>query len=440
MRSRAITVTLITAIVSILVLGLPLGIIASNMVANKNDSYNYDNAVNLTSQVDSLMSRQLPVTEEVFNKVQHEAKRKFTFAQILLPGGKVLRYGEDNSRLTYFSESVASTNGALITVKTLDYDSNSEIFLVWVLVVLGGVIVVVVGLVITLRFSDVLSSHMTYLAAQSEQISSGGVSLIPNKTGIEEIDLVQEELSRTSEKFARRLAVERQFASNASHQLRTPLTALLMRIEEIEMISENPEVKREAQYCIEQIDRLTNVVQDLLKSSRNMQNTNQEAVYLFEIFDQQHKEWDMAFRKEKRDLIVIDETKTAVLATPGYISQVIATLIENSLKYGAGTTTVTAFMSGEKGIVIEVTDEGQGISEDIAPYIFDKHFSGHNSTGLGLSIAKDLVKADFGKIELKQNIPPVFRITLTAISAKNIAGAKTENSLIVSVGRRQRNF
>ncbi|MCW1043422.1 hypothetical protein OJ597_13685, partial [Streptococcus anginosus] len=76
---------------------------------------------------------------------------------------------------------------------------------------------------------------------------------------IEEIDLVQEELVRTGERMAGRLAAERQFAANASHQLRTPLTALSMRLEEIELITDDPEIQSEVRVCLEQVERLTQV-------------------------------------------------------------------------------------------------------------------------------------------------------------------------------------
>src|SRR5690625_533820 len=67
-----------------------------------------------------------------------------------------------------------------------------------------------------------LAAPLIYLAASAEQIGSGQVRPQLRKSGIEEIDLVAAELTRTGERLAARLAAERQFAADASHQLRTP--------------------------------------------------------------------------------------------------------------------------------------------------------------------------------------------------------------------------
>src|SRR5690606_41660068 len=64
------------------------------------------------------------------------------------------------------------------------------------------------------------------LAASAEQLGSGQVRLKVERSGVEEIDMVADELVRSADRMAARLATERQFASDASHQLRTPLTAL----------------------------------------------------------------------------------------------------------------------------------------------------------------------------------------------------------------------
>ena len=259
-------------------------------------------------------------------------------------------------------------------------------------------------------------------------------------SGIEEIDLVQEELVRTGERMAGRLAAERQFAADASHQLRTPLTALSMRLEEIELISTEEEVQEEARTCLEQVERLTGVVADLLDA--NARSAGQtEAIHILEAFNTQREEWEEAFEKAGRQLAFTDEAALTVLADGPKLSQVLATLIENSLRYGNGATRVVARKSANsRGVVIEVCDEGEGVADDLAPDIFEKGVSGHGSTGIGLALARDLAGAMGGRLELTSNHPPVFTLSLAAIPASFDPDHVMPQGPVVSMGRRSRRF
>ena len=134
-----------------------------------------------------------------------------------------------------------------------------------------------------------------------------------------------------------------------------------------------------------------------------------------------------------------DAARLAVLATPGALAQVLATLLENALKYGAGTTkVVTRPASAGHGVFIDVSDEGPGVDDDLAPDIFTKHVSGGSGTGLGLALAKDLVTADGGRLELSQRRPPVFTIFLNAVPKSLDPDVVLPPGALISVGRRRR--
>ena len=241
---------------------------------------------------------------------------------------------------------------------------------------------------------------------------------------------------RTADRMAGRIAAERQFAADASHQLRTPLTALSMRLEEIEYISEQEEVRQEAASCLEQVERLTGVVADLLRSSRAVEAST-EAVSLSRLFEQQADEWERSFAKADRRLVFEDDAGVAVLATPGALAQIVATLIENSLKYGGGTTKVAARKVG-KGVVIDISDEGEGIRKDLVDAIFNKGVSTGGSTGIGLPLARSLAEGAGGRLELAQAAPPIFRLTLNAVPKSINPQEILPAGAIVSVGARRR--
>ena len=293
--------------------------------------------------------------------------------------------------------------------------------------------------VVAARVSRRISAPLIYLAAEAEQLGSGQVRPRLRSSGIEEIDLVQAELVRSAERVAGRIAAERQFASDASHQLRTPLTSLSLRLEEIELFAGEEEVRTEAHACLEQVERLTGVVEDLLKVSRRSGGGTTEALHLKDTFAQQREEWEPAFEQAGRTITFSDQISHPVLATPGSLAQVLATVVENSLRYGAGATTVSVRgANGGHAVFIDIADEGEGVAEDIAPYVFERHVSGYGSTGVGLALAKDLVEADGGRIELSQRSPAVFSILLNAVPKSLDPNNVLPQGALVSVGRRRR--
>lgn len=321
-----------------------------------------------------------------------------------------------------------------------DSEDHLRVIMIVVLTTVGlAAVALVAAYIVAARASRRISAPLIYLAAEAEQLGSGQVRPRLRSSGIEEIDLVQAELVRSAERVAGRIAAERQFASDASHQLRTPLTSLSLRLEEIELLSTQEEVREEAHACIEQVDRLAGVVEDLLRISRRTGGGTTEALHLADLFDQQREEWEPAFHEAGREITFTDEVGMPVLATPGSLAQVLATVIENSLRYGDGTTSVNVrSANGGHGVFIDVADEGEGVAEDIAPNVFERNVSGHGSTGVGLALAKDLVEADGGRIELSQRKPAIFSILLNAVPKSLDPNNVLPRGALVSVGRRRR--
>ncbi len=161
-----------------------------------------------------------------------------------------------------------------------------------------------------------------------------------------------------------------------------------------------------------QAERLAAVVDSLLaEHGRSGRTSSGVLVDIDGVLGQQAVEWEPAFRRAKRTLVRDGSTGLKAFTTPGGLAQVVATLIDNALVHGAGTVTVhTRQASGH--IVLEVHDEGPGVPDELVPHIFERSFSGAQRTGLGLALARDLVSADGGRLELAQPRPPIFAIFL----------------------------
>lgn len=432
MRRRALAMTASAVTVAVLLLGIP-GILLGIRFYWQSASVDLrTDAARLVAAVDRRIDSGQGLPKELIDE-SIRAGQVTKFVDVTY-GGTHLRLGQrPDDPITF---SLEGSTGAVVTVEGSRQEVTNDILVFVGLSLLAVLVSFSVAVMVARWQSRRISAPLIYLAAAAEQIGAGQASPRMRTSGIEEIDLVFEELVRTAERTAGRIAAERQFAADASHQLRTPLTALSMRLEEIEYLSDQEEVREEAASCLEQVERLTGVVSDLLAASRAA-GAASEAVSLNKVFDQQRDEWRKVYAKAGRALVFHDEAGLAVLCAPGPLSQIVATLIENSLKYGAGTTSVTSRKVG-KGVVIEVADEGNGVADELREAIFTKGVSTGGSTGIGLPLARDLAESAGGRLELVQAQPAVFRVVLNAVP-KTINPEKIlPAGSIISMGSRRR--
>ena len=278
--------------------------------------------------------------------------------------------------------------------------------LILVLMLLG----LAVGWFVAQRRSRLLGDPLTELAVRAERLGAGESRFMPLNSGIGELDRISDVLSRSAHQVTRNLAAERDFAADASHPLRTPLTALLMRLDEIASTDDLSVVQEEAQVAIDQVERLSKVVDDLMGRTR-VNDPTRPSVSLDAVLASLQREWQPAFASSKRSMRVHGERGLRVRATPVALAQILSTLVENALAHGRGTVDLAARRAGPS-VVIELGDEGAGVAPAIAPHIFERSVSSSGS-GLGLTLARDLAEANGGRLELVSTQPAVFAVFLS---------------------------
>ncbi|MFW5469369.1 sensor histidine kinase [Knoellia sp. CPCC 206435] len=278
----------------------------------------------------------------------------------------------------------------------------------------GILLLVLLGLAagwfVAQRRSRLLGDPLTELAVRAERLGAGESRFMPLNSGIGELDRISDVLSRSAHQVTRNLAAERDFAADASHQLRTPLTALLMRLDEIASTDDLEVVQEEAQVAIDQVERLSKVVDDLMGRTR-VSDPTRPSVSLDAVLASLQREWQPAFASSKRSMRIHGERGLRVRATPMALSQILSTLVENALAHGRGTVDIAARRAGPS-VVIELGDEGAGVAPAIAPHIFERSVSSSGS-GLGLTLARDLAEDNGGRLELVSTQPAVFAVFLS---------------------------
>ena len=279
---------------------------------------------------------------------------------------------------------------------------------------LGALVIVSIGLVLAclsiamaLRTSRRLTSPITDLAAHADRLASGDLRPAGHRYGVPELDQLADAMDASVLRVAALLAEERSMTIDASHQLKTPLTALSLRLEELADWPDDPAVRAEAAAALEQVERLAGVVDGLLLDRRSPPTTR-ELVPLTSVVDQQLSEWRPAYDAVARELVASVDVGEPVTVDPGPVGQVIASLIENSLLHGDGRTTIEA-RAPHGTTWVEVFDQGPGVSDDIAAHVFDRDVSGAGGTGLGLAAAQDAAVSVGGRIALVRRRPAHFR-------------------------------
>jgi signal transduction histidine kinase len=280
----------------------------------------------------------------------------------------------------------------------------------------AGVLVVALGL--ALAQTRRLTRPMQNLARAADRIGSGDTRPVGRRYGIAELDRIADGLDSAVQRVTDFISADQDFAVDASHQLRTPLTALSMRLEEMIEAAEDPvAVREEGAAALAQTDRLTQVVSQLLGRARRSSSGAPTLANINDIVAQQVIEWEPAFSAKGRKVEVLTEPggrgpndgELRAYVSVGGVSQVIATLLENALVHGGGTVSVRTSQT-PRSVVIEVRDEGKGVPADLVHRIFERSVSGAGGTGLGLALARSIAASDGGQLVLVRPRPATFAV------------------------------
>lgn len=227
----------------------------------------------------------------------------------------------------------------------------------------------------------------------------------------DEIDALGQSFNGLLDRLHTAIERQRRFAGEASHQLRTPLTALLGQIEvALRRERDSEEYRRALEQVHEQGEQLRRIVEMLLfltRADAESQVGEFVDVDMAQWVPEQLKQWDTHLRRS--DLRVVSAGPCRAKVHPALLGQLFFNLIDNALKYSEPDTPVTIMLERDADQVkLIVEDEGVGIRSEDLPRLFEPFFrssqaraSGSAGTGLGLSVAKRIAEAMGGTLTAK---------------------------------------
>jgi signal transduction histidine kinase len=408
MRRRLLFSTLAVAVTAVLLFGVPLAFVLSRLQVTVAQDQVQRDATTLAKTLENRVRSGVPASLTDAEGVARSVPDRYV--SIIQDGGQSYHTGTMPPRGSAIIGR-AATKDFRVIVEADRAVSNEGGKLALVISLAGLAVAVAVALAIIQARR--LTRPLQELAEAAGRLGSGEAGPLGRRYGIPELDQVAEGLDGSAERISELLAAEREFAADASHQLRTPLTALSMRLEEILAAADQPEVvHEEGTAALLQAERLTDVVGQLLGRTHRSAGRLPAEASVDDVVAQQVVEWDPAFRRRNRKLEVSGEKNLTAHVTPGTLSQLIATLLDNALVHGSGTVGIRTSLT-PKSVVIEVRDSGRGVRADLVPRIFERNVSGKpGGTGLGLALARSIAAAEGGQVVLVRPRPAVFAIFL----------------------------
>ena len=226
--------------------------------------------------------------------------------------------------------------------------------------------------------------------------------------GAPEIRGLANSFNTMTEKISTLVERQRSFAGDASHQLRTPLTALRLQLERAAVnIDDDPAAaRRDIEAASEETERLQRLVEGLLMLARADQDAvATETIDVADIVTERAAIWGPLADERGVTLSASAIPSLSARAVPGVLEQIVDNYIDNALNVSGPGNEISVSAVAEDGwAIVQVSDRGPGMPTDQLQHAFDRFWrasnAGHEGSGLGLAIVRQLAEASGGDVAL----------------------------------------
>jgi signal transduction histidine kinase len=283
----------------------------------------------------------------------------------------------------------------------------------WLTLVGLGVLVVALAGAAAMIIARRLAAPLERIAVTARRLGEGDFTARAQPSGVPELDAVGQVLEITAQRLGELLSRERAFSADASHQLRTPLAALRIELEAMELRDDPP---AELAPALAQVDRLQTTIDTLLTVARDVPRIRRTFA-LTELIAGVQERWHGPLARAGRPLrVVIEDTDTIATGSPAVILEILSVLLSNAAEHGAGVVTLTVRGAASGWVAIDVADEGPGLTGP-AEAVFERGVGSERpGHGIGLALARALADAEGARLSLSRAAPhPVFSLLLPGI-------------------------
>jgi signal transduction histidine kinase len=426
-RTRIVGLAVLAAVLAIGLFGVPLAAGALKYALN-------DQRTNLLRVADTAAAE---VAADVLRgntpTELHEPKDGTHLAVYVDRGHLILGSGPEGGDETVYRAlhdgaiTNRNVNGDLVVAVPVTHDSDvigavraassraaiyRQVALVWLgMLGLAGLAIGMVWLVAR-RQARRLARPLEELSDAARRLGQGDFSVRTTAVDIPEIDSVGSALNSTAGRLDDMLARERSFSADASHQLRTPLTGLRLRLEAA-LDHPGQDLRQAITDGIAAADRLEQTIEELLALARDTRSSNATPLDLPGLLEEIEAGWHDRLAAQNRMLqVAVDPQAPVSLASTAAVRQVLTVLLDNAATHGLGTVSVTVRNAADV-LAIDVSDEGAGITAP-EPELFTRRSRLADGHGIGLALARSLAEAEGGRLRLTRPAPPTFTLLVPA--------------------------
>ncbi|MFD5231299.1 sensor histidine kinase [Streptomyces qaidamensis] len=288
-------------------------------------------------------------------------------------------------------------------------EMTSRLWQIWgfraVLAVLVLLVAALLGVVVARR----LTRPLRQLNDMASKFSDGDLTARSPVTGPPETQTLARTLNQGAERLDTLIAAQRIFVADASHQLRTPLTALRLSLDNIADGVDDEFVREDVEQATAEVVRMSRLVSGLLVLARaEAKVTAAEPLPLMDVVRERLAVWRPAADERGVTIALRGSTdgRPSVLASSGHLDQMLDNVLSNALEVSPDGGTITVRVEPRGDVVgVSVLDQGPGMSDAEKSRAFDRFWRGQGLTGksgsgLGLAVVRQLATDDGGTVAL----------------------------------------
>lgn len=407
MRKRLILAFLILAVSIIALYGVPRALMVAEVVQTS-QTERVDRVAELLAVVIAEREQSGPVTEEFLRPLlRHGESATYATAD-----GRMLTIGtpdEDGVRAT----AQVAGDGSIISVTKSNAALSERVAEVILPGILIGAALLVASVIAALLLAHVLSRPFVRLVEIARDLGRGNLRPERHPMRTPEARAIDDALRESAGTLERRIRREHEFAANASHQLRTPITALRLELEDLSLWPETPpKVGEQLEHALAEIDRLADAISQLLQLARGEAPGGGVTEPLDRAIRAAGERWSAQAASAGR-MIRVEKVDAGLGSAATAASQIMDVLVHNALTHGRGTVTITGARRTDY-VTVQVSDEGPRPSGNAVFQRSPEHRSATSGEGIGLALSAELAESLGGHLLLEGDETTTFSLILPA--------------------------